>query len=364
MSALIGLQCHLCQDHVSRRGALRLRPVSRPARAGVRLRRDPPDARGRSSARPKNLWRYRELLPITGEPRTGLQFGLHAARALRRAWPNGSASASSTSRTTRSTIRRCPTRIASSRWRRRARSSSGSTCWRARPRATSPTASRRTRRGSASSAACSSRTTSKRGRSSARRSIDPTILAIAGNYDDVNRLCTQVADRYGWGFVNINLRAYYAEGAKTYGLRDRRAARLAVSDARRLAGRRRHAAAAHRPRVPRAARGRPGRRRPAARARGAGGRLRAGRPRARSGPRASRAGAGRTRSPSRSRSATRPTAIRCRRRVRATGGTGAAVSDEQIVDAIQLLAETEGIFTEPAGGTTLAGDDRSRSSAA
>src|SRR5207302_2291601 len=41
--------------------------------------------------------------------------------------------------------------------------------------------------------------------------------------------------------------------------------------------------------------------------------------------------------------------------VRSTGGTGAAVSDEQIVDAIRLLAETEGIFTEPAGGTTLAG---------
>src|SRR4029453_17547137 len=45
----------------------------------------------------------------------------------------------------------------------------------------------------------------------------PTILAIAGNYEDVNRLCTQVADRYGWGFVNINLRSYYAEGAKTLG---------------------------------------------------------------------------------------------------------------------------------------------------
>src|SRR5205814_4917174 len=40
--------------------------------------------------------------------------------------------------------------------------------------------------------------------------------------------------------------------------------------------------------------------------------------------------------------------------VRSTGGTGAAVTDRQIVDAIQLLAETEGIFTEPAGGTTLA----------
>src|SRR6185312_7745856 len=45
----------------------------------------------------------------------------------------------------------------------------------------------------------------------------PTILAIAGNYADVNRLCTQVADRLGWGFVNINLRSYYAEGAKTMG---------------------------------------------------------------------------------------------------------------------------------------------------
>ena len=40
--------------------------------------------------------------------------------------------------------------------------------------------------------------------------------------------------------------------------------------------------------------------------------------------------------------------------MRSTGGTGAAVTDAQIIDAIQLLAETEGIFTEPAGGTTLA----------
>src|SRR5690606_36148252 len=46
---------------------------------------------------------------------------------------------------------------------------------------------------------------------------NPRIIAVRGNYDDVNRLCTQVADQYGWGFANINLRAYYAEGAKTYG---------------------------------------------------------------------------------------------------------------------------------------------------
>src|SRR5207249_9677424 len=40
--------------------------------------------------------------------------------------------------------------------------------------------------------------------------------------------------------------------------------------------------------------------------------------------------------------------------VRDTRGTGVAVADDQIVEAIRLLAETEGIFTEPAGGTTLA----------
>jgi len=40
--------------------------------------------------------------------------------------------------------------------------------------------------------------------------------------------------------------------------------------------------------------------------------------------------------------------------LRETGGTGAKVSDEEILDSIQLLARTEGIFTEPAGGTTLA----------
>ena len=44
----------------------------------------------------------------------------------------------------------------------------------------------------------------------------PQVVAVEGNYDDVNRLCTQIADRYGWGFANINLRSYYAEGAKTY----------------------------------------------------------------------------------------------------------------------------------------------------
>lgn len=45
----------------------------------------------------------------------------------------------------------------------------------------------------------------------------PTMVRIRGNYDDVNRLCTEIADKYGWAIVNVNLRPYYTEGAKTIG---------------------------------------------------------------------------------------------------------------------------------------------------
>src|SRR5205823_10376521 len=43
------------------------------------------------------------------------------------------------------------------------------------------------------------------------------VIGVDGTYDQVNRLCTQVAFKYGWGFVNINLRPFYAEGSKTMG---------------------------------------------------------------------------------------------------------------------------------------------------
>ena len=43
----------------------------------------------------------------------------------------------------------------------------------------------------------------------------PLILAVKGTYDEVNRLCSEVADSYPWAFVNINMRPYYAEGSKT-----------------------------------------------------------------------------------------------------------------------------------------------------
>ena len=46
---------------------------------------------------------------------------------------------------------------------------------------------------------------------------DPVLMVVEGSYDDVNRLCAALAQRYNWGFININLRPYYAEGSKTLG---------------------------------------------------------------------------------------------------------------------------------------------------
>jgi threonine synthase len=43
------------------------------------------------------------------------------------------------------------------------------------------------------------------------------LIGVDGNYDDVNRLCSEIAGKYQWGFVNINLRPFYAEGSKSFG---------------------------------------------------------------------------------------------------------------------------------------------------
>jgi len=46
---------------------------------------------------------------------------------------------------------------------------------------------------------------------------NPVLVKVGGSYDDVNRLCAGLVQRYNWGFININLRPYYAEGSKTLG---------------------------------------------------------------------------------------------------------------------------------------------------
>jgi threonine synthase len=46
---------------------------------------------------------------------------------------------------------------------------------------------------------------------------NPVLITVEGTYDDVNGLCSQLAQRYNWGFINVSLRPYYAEGSKTLG---------------------------------------------------------------------------------------------------------------------------------------------------
>jgi threonine synthase len=349
VSALIGLQCHLCKTpfpaeavYVCDRCLGPLEPVY--DYDAVHL------TRAIIEARPKNLWRYRELLPITGEPRTGFNSGF-------------------------TPLVRCD---------RLARRLGVSELYVKDDSVNHPTLSYKDRVVSVAATravelgfdvlACASTGNLANSVSAhaARLGIDccvlipdnleagkllgsaifnPTILAIAGNYDDVNRLCTQVADRYGWGFVNINLRSYYAEGAKTMGFEI--VEQLGWRYPRHLVS-----PVAGGTLLPRIVRG--------LRELRTIGLVSGELPRVYAAQAAGCAPVVRAieagleyPEPVRPDTIAKSIAIgnpadgyQVIQSIRATGGTGAAVSDTQIVDAIRLLAETEGIFTEPAGGTT------------
>ena len=182
---------------------------------------------------------------------------------------------------------------------------------------------------------------------------NPTVVAVKGNYDDVNRLCTQIADRYGWGFANINVRSYYAEGAKTMGfeIAEQLGWRYPDHIVSPVAG------GTLLPRIYKGLR----ELKDVGVMAGTLPKIHAAQP-AGSAPviRALEDGA-EFPDPVKPNTIAKSLAIgnpadgfQVLRVVRETGGTGAMVTDGEILDAIQLLARTEGIFTEPAGGTTLA----------
>ena len=181
----------------------------------------------------------------------------------------------------------------------------------------------------------------------------PKVFAVAGNYDDVNRLCTQLADRYGWGFANINLRSYYAEGAKTMGFEV--AEQLGWRFPDHLVS-----PVAGGTLLPRILRGFEEFKELGLVA-GELPKIHAAQP-AGSSPVINALEAGLDfPEPVRPQTIAKSLAIgnpadgfQVIASLKRTGGTGAAASDEEILDAIELLAHTEGIFTEPAGGTTLA----------
>jgi threonine synthase len=304
-------------------------------------------------ARPDNLWRYRELLPISGEPRTGFHSGF---TPLVRA-------------------RRLGGRIGVDELYIKDDSVNHPT-FSYKDRVVSIAATRAVELGFTVLACASTGNLANSVSAHAARlglecyvfipdNLEPAkvlgsaiykphVVAVAGNYDDVNRLCTQIADRHGWGFANINLRTYYAEGAKTYGfeIAEQLGWRFPAHVVSPVAG------GTLLPRIGRAfdelrelgwVKGRVPRMH-AVQAAGSAPVINA----LESGDEFPE--------PVKPQTIAKSIAIgnpadgyHVLQTLRETGGTGTKVTDEQILAAIELLAETEGIFTEPAGGATLAG---------
>jgi threonine synthase len=302
--------------------------------------------------RPKNLWRYRELLPITGEPRTGFNSGftplVRCTRLAERLGLNelyikdDSVNHPTLSYKDR-VVSVAATRAIELGFDVLACASTGNLA--------NSVAAHAARLGVECCVFIPDNL--EAGKLLGSAVYRPTILAIAGNYDDVNRLCTQVGDRYGWGFVNINLRSYYAEGAKTMGFEI--AEQLGWKYPKHLVSP--VAGGTLLPRILRGLRelkeiGLVSGDLPHIHAAQAAG----------CAPVVNALNEGLEHpEPVRPNTIAKSIAIgnpadgfQVLEAVRSTGGAGAAVSDTQIVEAIQLLAETEGIFTEPAGGTTLA----------
>jgi threonine synthase len=181
----------------------------------------------------------------------------------------------------------------------------------------------------------------------------PRVMSVRGTYDDINRLCTQIADRYQWGFANINLRSYYAEGAKTcaFEIAEQLDWRFPAHVVSPVAGG---------TLLPRLARGFDELREL--------GLVDGDPPRIHAAQAAGCAPVIRALEeglefpePVRPNTLAKSIAIgnpadgfQVLEVVRRTGGSGAMVTDDEILDGLRLLAETEGIFTEPAGGTTVA----------
>ena len=351
MGALIGLQCHLCKSRFPAEALYVCGNCLGPLEpvydySAIALTRED------IARRPKNLWRYRELLPIAGEPRTGFHSGftplvrcdrLAARLGVRELYIKDDSVNHPTLSYKDRVVSVAATRALELGFDVLACASTGNLA--------NSVAAHAARLGVECCVFIPDNL--EAGKLLGSAIFRPTILAIAGNYDDVNRLCTQVGDRYGWGFVNINLRSYYAEGAKTYGFEivEQLGWRYPQHVVSPVAG------GTLLPRILRGFR----ELREVGLVEGELPKMHAAQA-AGCAPVVHALEAGLEHpEPVRPDTIAKSIAIgnpadgyQVIQAVRSTGGSGAAVTDAEIVDAITVLAETEGIFTEPAGGTTLA----------
>ncbi|MBZ5668948.1 MAG: threonine synthase [Acidobacteriia bacterium] len=180
-----------------------------------------------------------------------------------------------------------------------------------------------------------------------------TLVKVQGNYDQVNRLCAEIAQKHSWGMVNVNLRSYYSEGSKTLGyeIAEQLGWRLPQNIVIPMAGgsliTKVNKAFEELKKLAWVA---------PARTRFFGAQA------AGCSPITTAAKRGTTEiEPQKPRTIAKSLAIGnpadgifAVKTILASGGAGEDVEDQEIVDGICLLAETEGIFAETAGGVTIA----------
>jgi len=166
------------------------------------------------TARPRSLWRYRELLPLTGEPTDGLYSGF---TPLLKATTLGAALGVAELYVKDDSVNH-PTLSYKDRVVPVALSRAKELGFQTIGAATTGNLGHAV---AAHSAMAGLRAfilmpaDLEAGKMVGTAVYNPRIIAVRGNYDEVNRLCTELAGKYSWAFVNVNLRPYYTEGAKT-----------------------------------------------------------------------------------------------------------------------------------------------------
>ena len=180
------------------------------------------DAIGRSltreqiTARPQSMWRYRELLPIDGDPGVGTQVGFTPlVRADRLARRLGLRELYIKNDTVNYPTLSFKDRVVSVALNRAKELGLETVACASTGNLANSVAAQAAAAGLKSYVLIPADLES--GKVLGSLVYGTTVIGIHGAYDQVNRLCSEIAGKYGWGFVNVNLRPYYAEGSKTMG---------------------------------------------------------------------------------------------------------------------------------------------------
>lgn len=167
-------------------------------------------------ARPQTLWRYRELLPIDGEPRVGLSSGFTPLiRADRLARHLGMKALYIKDDTVVHPTLSFKDRVVAVALTKAIEFGFDTVACASTGNLAHAVSAHGAKAGLKRFIFIPS--TLEQSKVTASLVYGPNLIAVDGSYDDVNRLCSEIANRHHWAFVNINIRPFYAEGSKTQG---------------------------------------------------------------------------------------------------------------------------------------------------